>query len=183
MRHEVPLHRLPGETSKAFAALMAYAQMPAAERSTRRVADKLGKSVSLIQRWSRQHLWVRRTEQYDRHMQRIHLRAQARAREEMAERHAKLAAAFLGKLVARLQSMSPDDLSPRDMAYWLDVASKVERMARGEPDKHTLEVTGKDGGPVEFSTLDESKQRERLQQLIAEANKRLDEATEAEPTA
>ena len=51
----------------------------------------------------------------------------------MAERHAKLAMAFQQRVAQRLQEIDPAELSPADMARWLDIATKLERLSRGEP--------------------------------------------------
>jgi len=60
-----------GESAKAFAAFVVYRDM-GEERSLEKVAQELGKSVSLLQRWSSQHEWVTRvlawdTDRHQRH--------------------------------------------------------------------------------------------------------------------
>ena len=51
----------------------------------------------------------------------------------MAERHVKVAKAFLLIIAQALQQIDPAQLSPSDMAKWLDVATKLERLSRGVP--------------------------------------------------
>src|SRR3954447_21109483 len=54
----------PDESAKAYAAFACYRDL-GPERSTRKVAQRLGRSVALIQRWSRRHAWVARAGAYD----------------------------------------------------------------------------------------------------------------------
>ena len=51
----------------------------------------------------------------------------------MAERHVKVAKAFLLIIAQALQQIDPAQLSPSDMAKWLEVATKLERLSRGVP--------------------------------------------------
>lgn len=60
----------PNETSKAYAAFEVYRDM-GLERSTADVAQELGKSKGLIQRWSRTHGWVDRCRKFDERQSKI----------------------------------------------------------------------------------------------------------------
>ena len=51
----------------------------------------------------------------------------------MVERHAKLAMAFQQRIEERLKKINPEELGPADLVRWLDVATKLERLSRGEP--------------------------------------------------
>jgi len=41
--------------------------------------------------------------------------------------------AFQQRIAQRLQEIDPAELSPADMARWLDIATRLERLSRGEP--------------------------------------------------
>jgi hypothetical protein len=113
------LARLPSESAKAYAALVVYAEM-GAERSTAKVAQKLGKSIALMNRWSSQHRWVERARAYDAHLAEL---AQQRAAEQyiqdILEHQARyrqagkdlytVARALLARLAALVQD---DDFTP-----------------------------------------------------------------------
>jgi hypothetical protein len=57
------------ETAKAFQAAEAYFQM-GPNRSLVAVAKKLGKNVSLMERWSKRWAWTRRARLFDEHLSR-----------------------------------------------------------------------------------------------------------------
>jgi transposase-like protein len=59
-----PWERQPAETEKAFEALRCYLEM-GVDRSIRHVAKRLGKSDTIVGRWSKKHEWVKRAREYD----------------------------------------------------------------------------------------------------------------------
>lgn len=125
--------RLPGESAKAYEAFCKYRDMPPGERSLREVARRLGKSETLISRWSSQYRWVARVQAWDDEVDRKAREAHLRTVKEMRERHARLAVAFQQKVAQRIQMIDPDELAPQDLARWLEIATKLERLSRGEP--------------------------------------------------
>jgi hypothetical protein len=78
-------NRQPGETKKAYEAFRAYRDLGGA-RSIREVAHKLGKSATLISRWSAENEWVRRVEAWDAHQQALADARQDVLREQRAQR-------------------------------------------------------------------------------------------------
>lgn len=56
--------RRDGESNPAYEAFRTYMNL----RSTTKVAEELGKSVTLITRWCTEHDWVARITAYDRHV-------------------------------------------------------------------------------------------------------------------
>jgi len=132
-----PWERQPGETSKAYAAFCIYRDL-GLERTLNNVRKKFAEngkriSVKFLGRWSSKYNWVARCEAYDDYLERKKREEKEAAILKMAERHAKLAMAFQQKIAQRLQEVDPLELSPSDMVKWLDVATKLERLSRGEP--------------------------------------------------
>lgn len=80
--------------------------------------------------------WFERVDAYDAQMETNARVEKTKAIEEMNDRHARLATAFLSRIVQRLNElMEPGkvlELSPSQMILWLDKATVVERRARGE---------------------------------------------------
>ncbi len=163
--------RQDGETGPAWAAFQAYRDA-GPSRSVAKVAGKLGKSSTLLSRWSSRHDWVARAAAYDVDADREWRAQQAAARRDMAHRHAHVAAKMLTLVVRRLGQLDPAKLSPAELARWLEVAARVEREALGAPDR--VEVSGLDGGPVQVLDLTDEDRRARLRQLQAEIAKRLE---------
>lgn len=127
--------RQPGETSKAYAAFCIYRDL-GPERSLDKAlatADKKPTNRRHWARWMEKYRWVERVRAYDDYLDRKKREEKEKAIIEMAERHARLAVAFQQKVVERLRELDPEQLSPGDLAKWLDVATKLERLSRGEP--------------------------------------------------
>jgi hypothetical protein len=126
--------RQAGESSKAYEAFCAYRDL-GADRSLEKAGKMLSKhrSKKWLCEWSAKYNWVERAKAYDDYIERIKREEKEKAILEMADRHAKLAMAFQQRIAQRLQEIDPDELSPGDMIKWLDVATKLERLSRGEP--------------------------------------------------
>lgn len=122
----------PNESSKAYAAFCIYRDM-GISRSLQKVSQQLSKSETLMKRWSERWSWVDRASGYDDYIERRKREENEKMIIEMSERHAKLAVAFQQRLAQRLSSLEPSEITPGDMARWLDIATKIERLSRGEP--------------------------------------------------
>lgn len=82
--------------------------------------------------WYKRFNWGERAQAWDAHNEYQRAIEQEEARREMAVRHAGIAMMAQNKIIQRLNSLRPEDLSPRDCITWLDIAVKVERLSRGE---------------------------------------------------
>lgn len=126
-----PWERQPGESAQAFEAFAMYRDM-GVTRSHGKVAQRLGKSVQLMNRWSRRWSWVTRADAWDREQDRLWRLEQAEARREIARKHLRVGAAMMSKAVQRLQTVDPDKLTPNELERWLRTAAEMERVAAGE---------------------------------------------------
>ncbi len=70
----LPFERQPQEGERAYAAFRAYLEM-GTERSIRDVARKLGKSATLMGRWSSKYDWPSRVAAYGAHLAEVERRA------------------------------------------------------------------------------------------------------------
>jgi len=120
-------------SSKEYAAFCIYRDL-GPNRSLEKVR-RSGVKTTLrwLQHWSAKYNWVERARAYDDYLERRKREEKEKAILDMAERHAKLAMAFQQRVAQRLQEIDPSELSPADMAKWLDIATKLERLSRGEP--------------------------------------------------
>lgn len=149
-----PWDRRAEETTKAYEAFCTYRDM-GRERSLSKVAKELQKSETLMGRWSGQHDWVKRAAKWDDEQDRIEReiaqKEQAKAIRDMRKRHADLATAMLIKSAKALQRIPDDEIKASDISRMVDVASKLERISRGDVGEVVEE---RDGGtappPVTF---------------------------------
>lgn len=130
-KNEKPWEPLDGESAKAYAAFSEYRDM-GSQRSLREVAKKLGKSETLIARWSGQWDWVKRALAWDTEMDRQAREEQAKEIVKMRKRHAKLAVAMLDKAEAALGQLKDYEMDAQDISRMADIASKLERLSRGD---------------------------------------------------
>lgn len=147
-----PWDRQPGESAKAFRAFVDYRDTPAEERSIRATAQRLvKKDYSYIPRhykdWASMWKWVERSRLYDAEQDRRRRELAEKEREEMAQLHIKAARAMLTKALKGLQAIPEDEMTPNDVSRMIEVASKLERLSRGEPSEST-EMFGREGAAV-----------------------------------
>lgn len=146
-----PWERQPEEKPKPFEAFCIYRDM-GIERSIRKVAAKLGKSDTLIGRWSKDNKWVERVTAWDDEQERkereIAQKEQAKAIREMRKKHADLASAMLIKAAKALAKIPDDEIKAGDMTRMVDVASKLERISRGDVGEVVEERDGGQATPA-----------------------------------
>lgn len=139
-----PWERKDDEGAKRYEAFWKYLQQGTGTRSQRRVAEELGKSLTLISRWATEEDWTERVATYDKHMIDIMQAAIETETQEMFKRHVQAAIAFQNKVVERLREFTPDDLSPTQLIQWFEVATRIERQARGLPDLSLEQIIPED---------------------------------------
>ncbi|ROT27237.1 hypothetical protein EF879_23595 [Micromonospora sp. HM5-17] len=168
----LPWDRQDDEPEKAYSYFALYRDL-GRTRTVAKAAAEVHKSRDYLHKLASTWRWVQRAQAWDREQDRLYSEGLAERRRDMAERHARIASALQAKIVARLQSLDPAALTPNDIARWLEVATRVERLALGLPDSTTAH-TGPDGGPIqaEVSQMSEEQRAEFFRALIAEAQSR-----------
>lgn len=128
--------RKQGETGAAFEAFCKYRDMPYMEeptgRSLAKVGRMLGKSVTLMERWSTSHDWQERCRDYDNEIQKEELEARKVAVKKMQREHISLAGQLAEKAKAALEKMEPEEMKPRNVLDFLKLSMELERRARFE---------------------------------------------------
>ena len=146
-----PWERLPNETQKAFEAFCVYRDLNE-ERSLQKAADNLGKSRGLLEGWSSKFEWVKRVAAWDAERDRKELEAAEAQRIKdvlaMRKRHANLAVDMLEKAAAALAEIPDDEIKAADISRMVDVASKLERISRGDVGEVVEERQGEPATPA-----------------------------------
>ena len=142
-----PWERQPEETAKAFEAFAVYRDM-GIERSIRKVGQHLGKSATQIAEWSSKNNWVERCAAWDTEQDRIARREQAKAIKAMRNRHAGIAKALIVKAGRALNRIPDDEIKASDISRMVEVASKLERISRGDVGDVIEERNGGDAIPA-----------------------------------
>ena len=126
-----PWERQLNESTQAFEAFACYRDMGAA-RSTAKVSRQLCKSVSLMNRWSSEHDWVKRVAAWDAEKDRAAREAQIKDIVEMRQRHAATAKKMMDLADNALNNINPTDVSVNEVSRLVESASKLERISRGD---------------------------------------------------
>jgi hypothetical protein len=155
----LPYDRREKETEPAFQAFVTYRDMGLGARSIIAVSQQLGKSETLISRWSKLHDWVKRVRAYDIEVDRRKRLGELRAVEQMRTRQVKLAQQMQELAAGELQKVirlakKTKDAGAIDQGLILkliDVGSKLERLNLGEPSEITQ--TNADVDPFDLSAL------------------------------
>jgi len=142
----LPFEQQKRESNKAFAAFRTYLEL-GPKRSLATVADKLGKSETLIERWSRKFQWLVRVKAYGAHLAAIEREAiETLALEKAVEwhriheavklaewqRHKKLIA-LADEMIARWEKNKAKCGTLEGIARLLELATKLGRLAAGMP--------------------------------------------------
>lgn len=180
-----PWERLPEESIRAYAAFKRYLDLGAqrslsklsqsyeddAKQSVRdgkpKIAKQLTKSVPLLKRWSGQHRWIERMEAWEADQDREWAKERRRSLREANRRHTTLAKSMTAKIASRLMALRINELTPQDLARWLDVAVKIERLGLGLSTSNH-EHTGHDGGPMEVIGVAKERLASLLRPVMAE---------------
>lgn len=134
--------RQQGETVQAFKAFTLYCKL-GDERSLGKVGKKLGKSATLIERWSSQWNWVNRSRDYDNEIRRQELIAEKRAFQEMRKRQIEIAIKIQKIAFEAFKKIPVDTLSPKDIKEFIKLGAEIERaniIAANSEDKDTSEA-------------------------------------------
>ncbi|HXG72671.1 MAG TPA: hypothetical protein VNJ04_18870 [Gemmatimonadaceae bacterium] len=137
----------------------------------RRDADTL-EAPGKWRAWKAAYWWQDRVDAFDAVIEEEARQKRLKDIIEMNERHAAVASALQGKVIARLQALQPSDLSVAQLIIWFREATIIERRARGE----ATDIVQHDGPGVvtDLSGLTD-KELDKFEQLMVKAQqKRLD---------
>lgn len=145
---------MTNETPKAAQAFHEYCLLE--DRSLAKLAsswklsnNKPASNLRQLAEWSRLHDWSERVKQYDLERAQEKQRKKDDAIQQMNERHAMIGTTHQVKAIKQIEALIKiEKFGSQAVVQLLKLAIDVERDARGVNVKK-LELTGKDGGPVE----------------------------------
>lgn len=157
-----PWERQDGETPKQFEAFVAYRDM-GEERSLSAVAQRLNKSKQLLGRWSAANNWVERCTDWDNEQDRIARQEQIKDIKKMRQRHAQIATSMIAAAAKGLKEImdKPEEMKPNDVARLVEVASKLERLSRGDTSEVVEERQGEAINAVQIYVPDNNRGRDK----------------------
>lgn len=159
-----PWERREDETSRAYEAFCTYRDIGPG-RSIAKTGQLLGKNQTTLEQWSSKYGWVKRAAAWDDEQERIERttaqKEQLKAIKDMRKRHADLGQAMLIKAARALAKLPDDEIKPQDISRMVDVASKLERISRGDVGEVVEERVGENATPsVTFYMPDNGRDRQ-----------------------
>jgi len=150
MRAARPYDRQPGEPRRAFSAFSVFLLVPERQRSTDRaytifrltretgkepgeIPHPLKEATKCWKTWKREWNWDARAAAHDAEIAEQMRLANVDAILGMNKRHADIALAIQGKVIEKLNALTPRDISASALGALFEAATKIERLARGEP--------------------------------------------------
>lgn len=155
-----PWERQLNESPQAFEAFAAYRDM-GASRSLAKVSRVLCKSKALMERWSTDHDWVKRVAAWDAEKDRVARETQINDIVEMRKRHAAIAKKMMDTADSALNNINPNDVSTNEIARLVEIASKLERISRGDVGDVIEEREGEAVSAVQIYIPDNNRGRDK----------------------
>lgn len=169
-----PWEQQVGEGKIRFAQFVAYREQGPTRRIDK-VQERFGITRSTVKQYERVYLWHRRVQAFDKYMEDQWILALREHTKTMVQRHLLLGDKVRLKVMARLETLDANKLTPTELVRMADLYSKLTRVALGEPEQH-IAVTGKAGAPpVQFTTVpgDEASREAQMRAATVELAQRL----------
>lgn len=160
MAEPKPWERQPEETVKQFEAFCVYRDM-GKTRSQEKTAEALAKSRALVSRWSSNNNWIERVAAWEEEQDRLIRIELTKDIGAMRKRHADIAMAMLVKASKAMLRIPDDEIKATDVSRMVDVATKLERISRGDVGDVIEERQGEAvADPVQFYIPDNGRDTE-----------------------
>lgn len=134
-------YRQKHESVQAYEAFMTYLTLPGDERTMKRTAEVLGKSLPLMQKWAQQWSWTTRVAGYEEHYLLLRLESVEAERDDMWVQQKALAQTALAVVGGHFddfvkamgEAMKNNQrialIKPDALVRLFDTATKIQRMA------------------------------------------------------
>lgn len=127
-----PWERQKGERDSAWKAFQLYRDMLETDgkRSIRVVAQRMNVSTTAIAKQSKRWNWQERVRAYDNELDRRARDKAVKERKSMISRHIGISMQLQKKALSALDSLSVEDLSPKEVREWIKLSTELERLNR-----------------------------------------------------
>jgi hypothetical protein len=127
---DLPWLRQKGESWQAYRAFGVYRDL-GPSRNHAKTRDKVGCHISQIWKWSAKWMWVDRCASFDANESYERMIRMKEGRIRLWEHDARLARQIKDKVVARLNAMSPNEMSVSQMLQAFKLAHEIESKSLG----------------------------------------------------
>ena len=142
-----PWERLPEESTEAYEAFKAYRDWEG-KRSLAKVGEKLGKSETLMSRWSADYDWVKRSQAWDDEVERQASKNLLKEIAKMRARQRKQAVKMQLKGLQLLESINVGDAKLSEIVSLMKLGMEQERICMGDVGEVIEERNGGDAVPA-----------------------------------
>lgn len=148
--------RMPGESRKAYEAFTVYRDLGPA-RSLRLAAEKVGKDISLIKKWSSKWGWVDRADSFDKNEEVERMWDMRARRIQWLEQDLQATERMQEKIRQRLETLDPKNLTPSQLIRWYDVISRRQEKILGiTPEQLEEQLASQASGESDLERLMDS---------------------------
>lgn len=142
-----PWERLPEETPEAYEAFKTYRDLEG-KRSQARVGEKLGKSDTLMSRWSADYDWVKRAQAWDDEVERESSKNLLKDIAKMRARQRKQALKMQLKGLDLLNGINQGDAKLSEIVSLMKLGMEQERICMGDVGEVIEERNGGEAVPA-----------------------------------
>ena len=136
------------DTPKSFEAFIIYRDM-GKTRTLAKVAKELGKSAKLIERWSRNHGWVKRVAEYDKEKDKRRTLQKLEQAVEAEDTHRAISILLKNKLAQKINTLRPEEIPISMIPNLFRTIVDIERLSIGMGDAQGLQDEKVDDGFIE----------------------------------
>lgn len=121
--------QFPTEPRSAFLAFRHYIDAYPKELSIKEICSSLGYGEATIRHWMKRWKWKERFFEWSRKCDKEAMVQQREIRKDMNDRQIKLSNKLHQMAMARIERIDMDELSPKEVLAWAELAAKLERTA------------------------------------------------------
>jgi len=173
-----PWDRQPNESAKQYGRFTCYRDLGRIRTLTQvhKILTASGDTLKYgtLRQTAYEFRWTTRVETWDISQDQADREQLIAERRDMIKRHRSVASALLTKAIQALQIIPVAEMEPADVARYVKLATDIERIAIGEPQR-SIALTGPTGGPIQtedLTNLTAEERRSRLAEIVSELSRR-----------